>query len=133
MDLLLTQREEELRKHLYPDEYWDGENLRTVTVYNLTASDNETDSAEYTPRDADSTKSTAPAADAENAEDSSSARIYETKALKGDRVSITIPEDTALYADKALTEPWIDDGDYVRDLTLYLGPNFTPAAEPESD
>ena len=42
-------------------------------------------------------------------------------ALKGDPVSITLPDGYALYEDEELTVPWVDNGDYVSDLYLWAG------------
>ncbi len=48
-------------------------------------------------------------------------RTYLTESLQGDAVSITLPDGYQLYSDEALTQPWIDDGNYLSDLTLWAG------------
>ena len=51
--------------------------------------------------------------------DADDRKVFVKKALRGDAVSITLPEGFHLYTDEACTIPWIDDGDAVSDLTLY--------------
>ena len=46
-------------------------------------------------------------------------QVFSLTALKGDPVSFTLPGGYALYADEALTTVWIDNGDYVSDLSLW--------------
>ena len=46
-------------------------------------------------------------------------RTYLLTALKGDPVSYTLPDGYELYADEALTTPWVDDGNYTSDLALW--------------
>ncbi len=48
-----------------------------------------------------------------------SERTYLTQVLKGDALSITLPEGYVLFSDEGLTQRWIDNGDYMTDLTLW--------------
>lgn len=46
-------------------------------------------------------------------------QIYTVFVLKGDPVSITLPDGYMLFADEACAIPWVDDGDYASDLSLW--------------
>ncbi len=48
-----------------------------------------------------------------------SEKVYSTDALKGDVVSISLPDGYSLYSDAALTQRWTDNGDYHFDLSLW--------------
>ena len=49
-------------------------------------------------------------------------REYPLTTLKGDPVSCTLPEGYGLFSDEECTVPWLDDGNYVSDLTLWAAP-----------
>ena len=44
--------------------------------------------------------------------------------LKGDPVSITLPDGYELYTDESLTVRWVDNGDYSHDLFLWAAPSM---------
>ena len=52
-------------------------------------------------------------------------KVYPLTVLKGDPVSITLPEGYELYSDESLTRRWIDDGNYSTDLALWAAPGET--------
>ena len=49
-------------------------------------------------------------------------RVVSLSTLKGDPISYTLPAGYELYRDEALTQKWIDDGDYTSDLSLWAAP-----------
>lgn len=49
-------------------------------------------------------------------------RVVSLTTLKGDPISYTLPAGYELYRDEALTQKWIDDGDYTSDLSLWAAP-----------
>ena len=85
---------EQLQAHLYPEQYWEAEDLRTVTVTLDPGTAN--------------------------------ARAVTANTLKGDPVSVLLPDGYALFEDAACSVQWLDDGDYTKDLVLWAAPD--PAA-----
>ena len=49
-------------------------------------------------------------------------RVVSLTTLKGDPISYTLPAGYELYRDEALTQKWIDDGNYTSDLSLWAAP-----------
>ncbi len=49
-------------------------------------------------------------------------RVVSLITLKGDPISYSLPDGYELYHDEALTQRWIDNGDYTSDLSLRAAP-----------
>jgi hypothetical protein len=54
------------------------------------------------------------------------ARAVTANTLKGDPVSVLLPDGYALFEDASCSVQWLDDGDYTKDLMLWAAPD--PAA-----
>lgn len=49
-------------------------------------------------------------------------QVFSLTTLKGDPVSISLPDGYELYSDESLRTRWVDNGDYASDLNLWSAP-----------